>query len=95
MENGIELTIVEGRCIYLNNKRVKGGKPYYSERLPQKDYEIEKSEIVEALIYKDQDMKEALRILKEHQDWRQGESKKATIPAELTKSINTILNFFN
>lgn len=32
----VEITIVGERCVYINNYRVEGGKPYYSENLPQK-----------------------------------------------------------
>lgn len=32
----IDISIVGDRCIYINDYRVQGGKPYVSEGLPQK-----------------------------------------------------------
>ena len=33
-ERAIEIEVVGKRCVYVNNYRVAGGKPYYTENLP-------------------------------------------------------------
>ena len=42
----IEIDIVGNRCVYINNHRVEGGKPYASENLPSK---IKKTTVREVL----------------------------------------------
>lgn len=44
----IEIQIVGERCIYINNRRVQGGKPYVSENLPTKTKHTAMREILDA-----------------------------------------------
>lgn len=34
LKQPVEILIVEKRCVYINNHRVAGAKPYVSEKLP-------------------------------------------------------------
>lgn len=45
----VELTIVAKRCVYLNDYRIAGGKPYVSENLPQHSFTVKVSDLLRAL----------------------------------------------
>ena len=45
----VELTVVGRRCVYLNDHRIAGGKPYVSENLPQHSFNVKVGEILNAL----------------------------------------------
>lgn len=45
----IDLTIVGKRCVYLNDYRIAGGKPYVSENLPQHSFEVTVEDILAAM----------------------------------------------
>lgn len=45
----IELTVVGQRCVYLNDYRIAGGKPYVSENLPQHTFKLRMSDILSAI----------------------------------------------
>lgn len=47
--NCVELTIVEGRCVYLNDTRIAGGKPYVSENLQHTHYDVPVDDVLSAL----------------------------------------------
>ena len=47
-EREVEISIVEDRCIYINDYRVQGGKPYFSENLPTKNKKAKLRSILEA-----------------------------------------------
>lgn len=47
-EREIEIHVVGGRCIYVNDHRVAGGKPYVSENLPSKTMMTTVREVLEA-----------------------------------------------
>jgi hypothetical protein len=45
----IELTVVGTRCVYLNDHRIAGSKPYVSENLSQHSFMVSIDEILAAL----------------------------------------------
>lgn len=45
----IEITVVGKRCVYINDYRVAGAKPYVSENLLQHSFNVQRSEIFRAL----------------------------------------------
>ncbi len=45
----IELTVVGKRCVYLNDYRIAGGKPYVSENIPQHSFTITIGDVLAAL----------------------------------------------
>lgn len=45
----ITLTVVGKRCVYLNDHRVAGSKPYVSENLPEHSFQITMQDILSAL----------------------------------------------
>ncbi len=47
--NCVELTVVEGRCVYLNNHRIVGNKPYVSENLRHSFYQVPVADVLSAL----------------------------------------------
>lgn len=47
--NCVELTVVEGRCVYLNNHRIAGNKPYVSENLRHSFYQVPVDDVLSAL----------------------------------------------
>lgn len=47
--NCVELTVVEGRCVYLNNHRIAGNKPYVSENLRHSFYQVPVADVLSAL----------------------------------------------
>jgi len=49
----IEVTVVAERCIYLNDHRIVGGKPYVSENLPQRSMDLTIREALEAFSIKE------------------------------------------
>lgn len=44
----ITIDIVADRCIYINNHRVQGDKPYHSENLPTKTKKVSVRDIMDA-----------------------------------------------
>lgn len=55
----IEIQIVGDRCIYINDHRVEGGKPYVSENLPTKVKTTRLRDILDA--FSEDEIKEYLR----------------------------------
>ena len=49
MSKKIEICVVGRRCIYINDYRVAGGKPWVSENLPQWSFHVDPKEILDAL----------------------------------------------
>lgn len=49
MSRKIEITVVGSRCVYVNDHRVAGKKPYVSENLPQWSFTVDEDEILRAL----------------------------------------------
>jgi hypothetical protein len=49
----ITIDIVGNRCVYINNHRVEGGKPYVSENLPTKSKNTTIRNILEAFTTED------------------------------------------
>ena len=49
MSRKIEITVVGSRCVYVNDTRVAGNKPYVSENLPQWSFTVDEDEILRAL----------------------------------------------
>lgn len=49
MNKKVTITVVGRRCVYINDYRVAGGKPYVSENLPQHSFTINEDEILYAL----------------------------------------------
>ena len=48
MDKKIEICVVGKRCVYINDFRVAGGKPYVSENLPQHSFHVRAQDIFEA-----------------------------------------------
>lgn len=48
MDKKIEICVVGKRCVYINDFRVAGGKPYVSENLPQHLFHVLAQDIFEA-----------------------------------------------
>ena len=46
LERDIDITIVGSRCVYINDHRVQGGKPYVSENL---SHDVRKTKLREVL----------------------------------------------
>ena len=61
----IEVTVVAKRCVYLNNHRIAGGKPYVSECLPQHTLKSSLAKVIEA--FPEADILAALKERKERQ----------------------------
>src|ERR1041384_847960 len=49
----IEVTVVGRRCVYVNNYRIAGGKPYFSENLPSHDLRTTLGEVLDAFSDRD------------------------------------------
>lgn len=45
----IEIVVVSKRCVYINDYRVAGDKPYVSENLPQHSFTVSVQQIINAL----------------------------------------------
>ena len=45
----IEIVVVAKRCIYINDYRVAGAKPWVSENLPQHSFNVTLGDIIDAL----------------------------------------------
>lgn len=45
----VEITVVGRRCVYINDYRVVGGKPYVSENLPSHSFKCTVKDILDAL----------------------------------------------
>ncbi len=48
-EQEIELVVVGRRCVYLNDHRIAGAKPYVSENLPQHSFKLRVKDVLAAL----------------------------------------------
>lgn len=44
----VELSVVGRRCVYLNNYRIAGDKPYYTENLPHHEFKVGIGDVLEA-----------------------------------------------
>lgn len=53
MSDPIEIVIVGNRCVYINNYRVVGSKPYVSENLPHQTFRVTLAEILDAFALDD------------------------------------------
>jgi hypothetical protein len=49
VERKIEVTVVGKRCVYLNDYRICGGKPWVSENLPQHDFKTSIKDVLHAV----------------------------------------------
>lgn len=47
-EKPIEVSVVAKRCVYVNDYRICGGKPYFSENLPQHDFKTTLGNVLSA-----------------------------------------------
>lgn len=59
----IRITVVGKRCVYINNYRVAGSKPYVSEHLTEHDLNTTLGEVLNA--FSDADISKALKERKE------------------------------
>lgn len=48
LDDKIQVTAVYGRCVYVNNYRIAGRKPYVSENLPQQDFSTPVRDVLDA-----------------------------------------------
>lgn len=58
-DHPISVTVVGTRCVYLNNYRIVGGKPYVSEGLPERSFETTVREALFA--FSEQQLRAALK----------------------------------
>lgn len=58
-ERTIAVQVVGKRCVYVNDYRIAGGKPYYSENLPNHRFETTVRDALAA--FSDADLRAALR----------------------------------
>jgi hypothetical protein len=54
----VEVSAVGKRCVYLNNYRIAGSKPYVSENLPWHDHNTTLGEVLDA--FSEEDIRKAL-----------------------------------
>ena len=64
MVGKIELVVVGKRCVYLNDFRIAGGKPYVSENLPQHSFSVKISDVLHA-IQGDAHLADAVALIRE------------------------------
>lgn len=57
-DKAVEVHVVAKRCVYINDRRIAGGKPYASENLPSHNLKTSLAEIIEA--FPEEDILEAL-----------------------------------
>lgn len=78
-DHPISVTVVGRRCVYLNDYRIAGGKPYVSENLPEHRFEINVREALMA--FSEEQLRAALRERRARKSyfakWREA-SKKVT-----------------
>ncbi len=53
MSKPIEITVVGSRCVYINDYRVAGSKPYVSENLPHQTFRANLEDILDAFALDD------------------------------------------
>jgi hypothetical protein len=53
MSKPIEIIIVGSRCVYINDYRVAGSKPYVSENLPHQTFHANLADILDAFALDD------------------------------------------
>lgn len=53
MSKKVEISIVHDRCIYINDYRIVGNKPYSSENLKTTNYFVDTNKILDQLDFKD------------------------------------------
>jgi hypothetical protein len=53
MSKPIEIIVVGNRCVYINDYRVAGRKPYASENLPQQTFRATLADILDAFALDD------------------------------------------
>ena len=63
----VEISVVGRRCVYVNNYRVAGGKPYVSENLPHHELKTTLGEVLDA--FTDEQVHAALREKKARKDY--------------------------
>ncbi len=59
LERETAVQVVGGRCVYVNDHRVAGGKPYYSENLPNQRFKTTVRNVLDA--FPDEILEAALR----------------------------------
>lgn len=60
----IEVSVVGRRCVYVNDYRVAGGKPYYSENLPHHELKTTLGDVLDA--FRPEDIRAALAEREEY-----------------------------
>jgi len=63
----VEVTVVGRRCVYVNDYRIAGGKPYVSEQLPSHVLKTTLGDILEA--FGEREIRKALREKKARRDY--------------------------
>jgi hypothetical protein len=66
-EKAVEVCVVGKRCVYVNNYRVAGGKPYVSENLPSHTLTTSLKELLNA--FPEKDVRAALRERRARRDY--------------------------
>lgn len=63
----IEVVVVGRRCVYVNNHRIAGGKPYVSENLPHHSLQTNLGDVLDA--FSDEDLLKALAERRETREY--------------------------
>lgn len=75
----VEIDVVARRCVYINNYRVAGGKPYVSENLPSHTLKTTLGDVLQA--FSDSEIRAALREQRAEREYFAGyhEAKRAAV----------------
>lgn len=63
----VEVMVVAKRCVYVNDRRIAGGKPYYSENLPSHTLRTKLGDVLNA--FTDKEIRAALREQKAEREY--------------------------
>jgi hypothetical protein len=78
----VEVLVVAKRCVYLNNHRIAGGKPYASENLPHHTFQTTLGEVLDA--FSDDEILKAIADRKHNRElvaaWQQANPYRAPEP---------------
>lgn len=77
----IEVSVVGRRCVYVNNYRIAGGKPYVSEGLPSHEFTTTIGEVIDA--FTPEDIRAALKERDAYRKWLR--ARHATMLAKRSK----------
>ncbi len=67
LSEAIEVSVVGCRCVYVNNYRICGGKPYFSENLPSHEFSTTLGDVLSA--FSEKQILDALAERKEQSEY--------------------------